>query len=428
MARAIHRLSTVAVRNAKPGMHADGGGLYLQTTEAADHTVSKSWLFRFTTGRTVTSQSGKQRREERQMGLGSLADVSLAEAREHAAACRQLRKQGIDPIESRRAAKAERLVAAAKAMTFDQAAAAYIASHRAGWRNPKHAAQWKATLATYVSPVFGSLPVSSIDTGLVLKTLEAIWATKPETAGRVRGRIEAVLDWTTARGYRTGENPARWRGHLDKLLPARSKVRKVRHHPALAYAELPAFLAALREQQGAGARALEFTILTVARTNETVGARWSEFDLLGKVWTAPAEHMKAGREHRVPLSAAAVAVLRRMEAVREGEQVFPGDRRTALSNMAMLMLLRRMGRDDLTVHGFRSTFRTWAAECTSFPREVIEAALAHLVGDATEQAYQRGDLFEKRRRLMAAWADYCARAPAAGVVVTSGFVARARKC
>jgi integrase len=342
--------------------------------------------------------------------------VSLAEARERAAECRQLRKQGIDPIESRRAAKADRLVAAAKAMTFDQAAAAYITSHRAGWRNPKHAAQWKATLATYASPIIGKLPVSSIDTGLVLQALEPIWATKPETAGRVRGRIEAVLDWTTARGYRTGENPARWRGHLDKLLPARSKVRSVKHHAALPYAELPAFLGSLREQEGASARALEFTILTAARTNESIGAQWSEFDLSGKVWTAPAERMKAGREHRVPLSAAAVEILRRMENVREGELVFPGDRRAALSNMAMLMLLRRMGREDLTVHGFRSTFRTWAAECTSFPREVIEAALAHLVGDATERAYQRGDLFEKRRRLMDAWGTYCAKPAETGAV------------
>jgi integrase len=414
----IHRLSSVAVRNATPGLHADGGGLYLQASESADHTVSKSWVFRFATGRIVTSATGKQRAEERQMGLGSLIDVSLAEARERAAECRQLRKQGIDPIESRRAAKAERLVAAAKAITFDQAAEAYIAAHRAGWRNPKHAAQWKATLATYASPVFGTLPASSIDTGLVLKALEAIWTAKPETAGRVRGRIEAVLDWTTARGYRTGDNPARWRGHLDKLLPARSKVRKVKHHSALLHTELPSFLASLREQQGTSARALEFTILTVARTNETIGARWPELDLSGKVWTVPAERMKAGREHRVPLSAGAIAILRRMENVREGDLVFPGDRRTALSNMAMLMLLRRMGRDDLTVHGFRSTFRTWAAECTGFPREVIEAALAHLVGDATEQAYQRGDLFEKRRRLMAAWADFCVRTPAAAGVVS----------
>ena len=351
------------------------------------------------------------------MGLGSLIDVSLAEAREHAAECRQLRKQGIDPIESRRAAKAERLVTAAKAMTFDQAAEAYIAAHRAGWRNPKHAAQWKATLATYASPVFGKLSASSIDTGLVLKALEPIWTAKPETAGRVRGRIEAVLDWTTARGYRTGENPARWRGHLDKLLPARSKVRKVKHHSALPYTELPGFLAALREQPGTSARALEFTILTAARTSETVGARWPELDLSSKVWTVPAERMKAGREHRVPLSAAALSILQRMEDVREGDLVFPGDQRTGLSNMAMLMLLRRMGRDDLTVHGFRSTFRTWAADCTSFPREVIEAALAHLFGDATEQAYQRSDLFQKRRRLMDAWAAYCAQTAETSAVI-----------
>jgi integrase len=411
MGRSIHRLSSVAVRNAKPGLHADGGGLYLQATKSADHMISKSWVFRFATGRIVTSATGKQRTEERQMGLGSLIDVSLAEAREHAAECRQLRKQGIDPIESRRAAKAERLVTAAKAMTFDQAAEAYIAAHRAGWRNPKHAAQWKATLATYASPVFGKLPASSIDTGLVLKALEPIWTAKPETAGRVRGRIEAVLDWTIARGYRTGENPARWRGHLDKLLPARSKVRKVKHHSALPYTELPGFLASLREQQGAAARALEFTILTAARTNETIGARWSEVHSSSKVWTVPAERMKAAREHRVPLSGAAVAILQRMENVKDGDLVFPGDRRAALSNMAMLMLLRRIGREDLTVHGFRSTFRTWAAECTGFPREVIEAALAHLVGDATEQAYQRGDMFEKRRRLMDAWAEYCGKRP-----------------
>jgi integrase len=414
----IYRLSSVAVRNARPGLHADGGGLYLQATESADHSVSRSWVFRFATGRIVTSATGKQRAEERQMGLGSLIDVSLAEARERAAECRQLRKQGIDPIESRRAAKAERLVTAAKAKTFDQAAEAYIAAHRAGWRNPKHAAQWKATLATYASPVFGKLPASSIDTGLVLKALEPIWTAKPETAGRVRGRIEAVLDWTTARGYRMGENPARWRGHLDKLLPARSKVRKVKHHSALPYTELPRFLASLREQQGTSARALEFTILTAARTNETIGARWLELDLSGKIWTVPAERMKAGREHRVPLSAAAMAILRRLEDVSEDDLVFPGDRRRAISNMAMLMLLRRMGRDDLTVHGFRSTFRTWAAECTSFPREVIEAALAHLVGGATEQAYQRGDLFGKRRRLMDAWDKYCAQPASGGAVVT----------
>jgi integrase len=415
MARSIHRLSSVAVRNAKPGMHADGGGLYLQATAAADHTISKSWVFRFATGRIVNSASGKPRSEERQMGLGSLIDVSLAEARERAAECRQLRKQGIDPIESRRAARAERLVAAAKAMTFDQAAEAYIAAHRTGWRNPKHAAQWKATLATYASPVFGNLPASSIDTGLVLKALEPIWATKPETAGRVRGRIEAILDWTTARGYRTGENPARWRGHLDKLLPARSKVRQVKHHPALRYAELPAFLASLRGQQCASARALEFTILTAARTGETIGARWDEIDSQGKIWVVPGSRMKAGKEHRVPLSPAALRILEDMQARRESAFVFPGERRAGLSDMSMLMLLRRMGCESLTVHGFRSSFRDWAAEKTNFPGEVVEMALAHAVGSKVEAAYRRGDLFDKRRKLMDAWASFCAPAPANNV-------------
>jgi integrase len=274
------------------------------------------------------------------------------------------------------------------------------------------------------------LPVGAIDTGLVLKVLEPIWTAKPETAGRVRGRIEAVIDWAKARDYRVGENPARWRGHLDKLLPARSKVRRVKHHPALPYDELPAFMRALRAQEGISARALEFTILTAARTNETIGATWPEINLGAKVWTIPADRMKAERDHRVPLSAAALAILKRMAEFRENAFVFPGDRRAGLSNMAMLEMVRGMNErraaagepkwidphqgKEIVPHGFRSSFRDWASERTNFPREVAEAALAHIEGDETELAYKRGDLFEKRRRLMDEWARYCARPGAIG--------------
>jgi integrase len=302
-------------------------------------------------------------------------------------------------------------------MTFDQCAKAYITAHRAGWRNVKHAAQWTSTLATYASPVFGTLPVQAVDVSLVTRALEAIWSTKPETASRLRGRIEAVLDWAKVRGYRNGENPARWRGHLDHFLPARTKVRKVKHHAALPYGEIGTFMQALRERDALAARALEFAILTAARTSEVINARWDEIDLQSKVWTVPAERMKAGREHRVPLSAPAVDVLKRMREVRQNDHIFPGERQASLSNMALLMLLRRMDQADLTAHGFRSTFRTWAAECTRYPREIAEAALAHIIGDATEQAYQRGDVVEKRRKLMDAWATYCTKLARTGAVI-----------
>jgi integrase len=287
----------------------------------------------------------------------------------------------------------------------------YIAGYRAGWRNPKHASQWQATLATYAEPVIGGLSVQAVDTALVLKVLEPIWTVKPETAGRVRGRIESILDWAKVRGYRTGENPARWRGHLDKLLPARSKVRRVEHHAALPYAELPGFLVSLRQQAGIAARALEFAICTAARTGEVIGARWGEIDLLDKTWTLPATRMKAGKEHRVPLSARALAILKEMQAHRHADNafVFPGAKPgRPLSNMVFLMLLRRIGRGDVTAHGFRSTFRNWAAERTSFPAEVAEMALAHTVSDKTVAAYNRSDLFERRRRLMSAWTTFCA--------------------
>jgi integrase len=408
MARTVNRLSYRGVETLKqPGMHGDGGGLYLQVTEGADGTPRKSWLFRYTVG-------GR----ERQMGLGPLSDVPLVEARDRALAARELRRAGKDPITEREAARAEASLVAAKAMSFDDCAAAYIAAHRAGWRNAKHGSQWANTIVTYCSPVFGKLPVQLVDVGLVMKAIEPLWATKPETAGRVRGRVERILDWAKVRGYRDGENPARWRGHLDHLLPARGKVRRVKHHAALPYAEIPAFVAALRGRDAVAARALEFAILTAARTGEVLGATWSEIDLDARLWTIPHGRMKAGREHRVPLGDRAVEIIRNMMTAKQNGYIFYGDRRAALSNMSLLMLLRRMGRKDVTTHGFRSTFRDWVAEQTNFPSAVAEMALAHSIGNAVEAAYRRGDMLDKRRSLMDLWDNYCAR-PVVHRTVTS---------
>lgn len=398
----------------KPGVLIDGAGLRLRVTANANTgELRKSWVLR------VTVKGGPVR----EIGLGSADDIPLVEARERATRARKLARDGVDPIAARDAERAERALEAARAMTFQQCAEALIASHEAGWKNAKHRQQWTNTLKTYVYPVFGDLPVQAIDVSLVMKAIEPIWKTKTETASRVRQRIESVLDWAAVRGYRQGENPARWRGHLERALPARAKIQKVKHHAALPFADLPAFMGELRAMSGDSARALEFAILTATRTNETLKARWSEIDLKAKVWTIPGERMKAGREHRVPLPAAAVAVLATMrKAYPKSEWVFPGasrvDREPTLSSMALLMTLRRMNRADLTAHGFRSTFRDWAAETTNFPREAAEAALAHTIGDKVEAAYRRGDLFEKRRRLMNAWDGYCAT-PAAerGAVV-----------
>jgi integrase len=403
MARIVGKLKALDIARAKErGYYGDGGGLYL----LVGPTGAKSWAFRF-------RDAGRLR----EMGLGPLHTIGLAEARQRAQECRRARLDGRDPIETRRAERMAAKLDAAKAMTFKQCAEAYVAAHKAGWRNPKHAAQWPSTLGTYVFPVFGSLSVQAIDVGLVMRALEPIWTSKPETAGRVRGRIESVLDWATARGYRMGENPARWRGHLENLLPKKSKVRRVEHHAALPYAEIADFIGDLRRHEGVAARALEFVILTCARTGEAIGAQWDEFDLDRKVWTVLGARMKAGKEHRVPLSKAALTALEEMQAIRHGDFVFPGAKvGRPLSNMAFLMLLRRMGRGELTVHGFRSTFRDWAAEQTSFPHEVCEMALAHTVADAVERAYRRGDLFEKRRELMAAWATF-AMSPKADNVV-----------
>lgn len=410
MARTLERLTAVQVAKKRtPGRYLDGGGLYLQVGP----TGGKSWLFRFTLhGRA------------REMGLGSVSAFTLADARIRAAKCRQQLTDRIDPLDARDAEHAARALEANGTRTFDECAAAYIESHRAGWKNPKHIEQWQNTLDTYCGPTFGKLPVQSVNTALVIKVLEPIWTTKNETARRLRGRIERILDWAKTRGYVAADNPARWRGHLDNLLPAPRSVQKVEHHAALPFQQISAFTRQLRAQEGTAARALEFAILTAARTGEVIGARWDEFDLRAKVWTVPGERMKSKREHRVPLSDPAARVIRALP--REGEYVFAGGQPDRpLSNMAMLALLQRMNRDDVTVHGFRSSFRDWAAEVSSFPREVAEAALAHVLSNKTEAAYRRGDLFEKRRRLMQGWADWCERARSASV--TSIRNAKARR-
>ncbi len=394
--RSIHKLSARAVATATvPGYYGDGGGLWLQVAASG----SKSWVFRFTlAGRA------------REMGLGALHTVSLADARERAAACRLQVLDGIDPIEARASSKATQRTQVASVITFDTAAEKYIEAHRAGWRNAKHGDQWQSTLDTYASPVIGKLAVSAIDTGLVVRVLDPIWQTKTETAARVRGRIEAVLDWCTVRGYRSGDNPARWRGHLDKVLPAPTKISKTENHAALPYVQIGEFMQKLRAEQGSAARAVEFIILTAARTSEAFNATRGEIDEAGAVWACPGERMKSGRPHRVPLSRQALKLLKSLPKVDGSPYLFPGAKEgRPLSNMAGLKLLERMGFGDFTVHGFRSTFRDWAAETTNFPREIAEAALAHVLKDKTEAAYQRGDLLEKRAKLMQAWADYCGR-------------------
>jgi integrase len=390
----IHRLSSLGVaRLKKPGHYCDGGGLYLQVSIAR----TRSWVYRF-----------RRQGRLREMGLGPLHVMSLADARETAARYRKMVFEGIDPIEARSAERARQHAIAACSRTFNECSKAFIKANRAGWKNEKHAVQWENTLATYASPVIGPLPAREIDTALVVRVLEPIWQVKPETASRVRGRIESVLDWATVHRYREGENPARWKGHLDKVFPARTKVRKVRHHAALPYAQAAAFMKALMAQEGLAARALELLVLTAARTTEVIGAVRGEFDLDAATWTVPAEQMKAGRPHRIPLSGPALALVRGLLDGAEGDLVFPGAKKgRPLSNMAMLTVLRRMNSAGLTVHGFRSTFRDWAAECTRYPNEMAEMALAHTVDDKVEAAYRRGDMFRRRKQMMDDWAAHC---------------------
>lgn len=378
-------------------MYADGGGLYLQVRNS----TSKSWIFRYKLGGRA-----------REMGLGSLALVSLANARELANEARKQCFEGTDPIESKREQRAEHVAEQRKARvpTFDEATSAYLLSNSAAWKNAKHAKQWSSTLKTYASPHFGKWPVDQIDLGAVLKALQPIWTTKTETAGRVRGRIEAVLDWSTVLGHRSGDNPARWRGNLDKVLPMQSRVSKVKHHAALPYDMTPAFIAELDERSGTAARALLFTILAAARTSEVLGMRWSEVDREKRIWTVPSERMKAGREHRVPLVTKMNDLLGALPQGASTELVFPGagnDRQ--LSVNAMSAVLKRMGRAHVTVHGFRSTFRDWAAEQTDTANEVVEAALAHSIANKVEAAYRRSDNLEKRRSLMTSWCEFLTR-------------------
>jgi integrase len=404
------------IKAGKPGYTGDGGGLYLQISKWG----SASWAFRYRVGDKL-----------RTAGLGSVDTWTLAEARDRARVMRQQRADKIDPIDERRAARARDKIEAARLMTFQQCAQAYIEAHQADWRNAKSLKAWEGTLKMYAFPEIGDLPVRDIDTALVMKVLQPVWAKAPETASRLRGRIEAILGWATTSKFREGDNPARWRGHLENLLAkvinAKARVRQEKgrnaHHAALPYDDVGAFMVELRDQEGIAARALEFTILTAARTGEVRGARWDEFDLDKGLWTIPAERMKVGKEHRVALSSAAIAIVKQMAAIRSCDFVFSGIRHgEQMGDLTMLKLLKRMRHDDITVHGFRSTFSDWCAERTSFPSEVREMALAHAVDNKVEAAYRRGDIFEKRRQLAEAWAKFCsAPMPAAsGKVVAIG--------
>jgi integrase len=342
------------------------------------------------------------------MSLGPVHTFTLAEVREKATEARKLRFDGIDPIEHKRARVAALAAADAKAMTFEQCARGFIKDNEAEWRNPKHRHEWETTLRKHVFPLLGSLPVEAIDTPLVLKVVKPLWERIPTTASRVLGRIQAVLGWATVHHYRSGDNPARWQGHLEHALPALSKVAKAEHHAALPYAQVGAFVAKLRKDSSVGARCLEFITLTAARLGEAINAEWDEIDLANRVWVVPASRMKADREHRVPLSGAALAVLKAMQAIRQSDYVFPGTRQgRPVGENTPVRLAKQAAGSNITVHGLRSTFRDWASERTSFSREVAEMALAHAIPNAVEAAYRRGDLFEKRRKLMEAWAKFC---------------------
>ena len=391
--RTAGKLTDVRVRAVGTGAHGDGGGLYLTVKRGAAG-LTRSWLFRYSIG-------GRSH----WAGLGAYPDISLQRARQKAQECRQQLYDGIDPLKHKRDQRAALSQQRTKqAPTFAECAAAYIASHEAGWRGKRTCQQWVCTLRDYAHPVFGHLLVDEITTEHVLAVLKPLWRTKPETATQVRGRIEQVLDYAKVLGHRSGENPARWRGHLDHLLPSRAKVAPVQHHPALPYRELPAFMDALRQQENTAAECLEFAILCACRSGEAIGAVWSEINWETCTWTIPAARTKTAREHRVSLSEPALRLLRSLPC--EGEYVFPGRYSGPQSHATLRVLLRRIGNKN-AVHGFRASFSTWARECTSFPRELVEAALGHVVGDIVERSYQRGDALERRRELMAAWGNYC---------------------
>lgn len=399
MAKSTHkpgRLAPVALKTLGEGWHADGGNLYLFVRGD-----SRAWVFRY------VAPDGKRRN----MGLGSQYSVTLAEARKQAAILREQVKhptEPVDPLAARQESRLAQKLATRKHMTFKACALAYIEAHRAEWKNPKHGQQWENTLATYAYPVFGDLPVAAVDDALVLKVLMPIWNSKTETATRVRGRIESVLDWATFSKFRQGDNPARWKGHLDNTLAKPNKVAKVEHHAALPYKRIGSFILELRKREGLGAKALEFLILTAARSGEIRGATWDEIDLAEKLWVVPAGRMKAEREHRVPLSDAAVTLLKQLPRLDDTKLVFPSSKQdTPMSDMTLSAVLRRMSEKEITVHGFRSTFRDWAAESTNYPNDMAEMALAHTIGDKVEAAYRRGDMLKKRFNMMNDWAKFC---------------------
>jgi integrase len=399
MAKSNHtpgKLSAVALKHMKDGEHADGGNLYLLVRG-----TSKSWFLRY------TNQQGQRRR----MGLGPLHSVSLSEARKRAAELREQIKHPstpIDPIAARQQAAMAQRIGAQRSKTFEACASAYIDAHQSEWKNPKHAQQWANTLDQYAFPIFGSMPVGEIDEALILNVLSPIWGEKTETAKRLRGRIEAVLDWATFNKYRTGENPARWKGHLEHSLAKPSKVSKVKHHSAMPYQDLPAFMKELRSRSGSGARALELLILTGCRSGEVRGAVWDEIDLEGKLWVIPAQRMKMGQEHRIPLSAQAINLLQAMPRQEDSDFLFPGSKPySQLSDMTLTATLRRCGGGSYTVHGFRSCFRDWLAETTNYPNEACELALAHSISNKVEAAYRRGDMLDKRFQMMNDWTKYC---------------------
>jgi integrase len=394
MPKKSRELSAIEVTRLKePGLHAVGGvaGLHLQVTK----TGARTWVLRVVI-------AGKRR----DMGLGGFPDVPLADARRKAREAREVIGQGVDPIEQRREAANLLMASRSSHKTFDQCVSAYIASRESEWRNPKHRQQWQNTLDTYCGAIMGKLLVSNIALTHVLEVLEPIWDTKTETATRLRGRIESVLDWATVRGYRSGDNPARWKGHLDHLLAKPGKIAKVEHHAAVPVGEMAAFMAELRRVNGMGARALEFAILTAARSGEVRSAVWSEIDMEARLWVIPAQRMKGGREHRVPLSKQAIQLLEGVPRIEKSDFVFPGTRGTPLSDMTLSAVVRRM-KVDAVPHGFRSTFRDWAAERTNFPGELAEMALAHAIGSKVEAAYRRGDMLAKRANMMASWATFC---------------------
>jgi len=393
MAKTVKQLKDLQIRRfTKPGAYPDGEGLYLQVRDSG----AKDWFYRY-------EVAGKGRKR----GLGSYPTISLERARDDALVCRQLRKQGIDPIEHYKEIELKKDLEKVKSTTFKECALTYIDTHKHGWRNEKHESQWRNTLETYAYPTIGDLPVQAIDVDLVMKVLEPIWFTKTETASRVRQRIENILDLATVRKLRQGDNPAQWRGRLDKLLPKRTKVQKPVHFAAMDYRDVPEYYRSLVTKDTIGSNALAFTILTATRNGEARAVTRSEID--NNVWIIPDTRMKAQREHRVPLSDEAIKIIKKMEPFKRQTDnlIFPGLSPGKPISEASLLKIVKQAHPTLTVHGFRSSFRDWCAEQTSYPREVAEAALAHTLKDKTEAAYQRGDMFEKRRKLMDSWADYC---------------------